>query len=602
MSSSPLPSKIRPSQNQFISDLAQVFRRHRIRSGHSGDICHLGSTLELSTSFRGDLFTLCNAISHMSEMDLSAEAMLDLVARAITGAHESDPPVEIPPQVAASFVSHYNEWNEQNGGMLPGLADEDDDSSSGWSTPPTPFTTAASLSSGSPEEFREFDRTPDPPPPSPPGAVTPESPIGTLTLGELKYYLDDIEQRVTRLQPYLDAVTRSAAASKTAAAQPAQIPAPEPSRRTPQNPADAEYKSRTRPAAVANSAAREPAAEPGEWSLRELRARAAETASAAAASLRKSAQRARPISGAEFGDEPRPLIPEDVSRRRSLMLVGGAAAVAVIITASAIGYRAFSKPADPTPAAATSPDLPELEPAPTSQAGSLASAPTSDQQLHPANSTATISVPSPKTPVPTASVSSNSSWADTIKQWLNPAPPPPATPPLMSAAVPTLPPAGQTTSVVRAPSRTQPMKVIEPFNQRTVAEPPPKNPAQSNVAAAAPIVRPDMPKAADASANRKPIDGEQTVSVPSPVMMAYAVSTPPPTYPTLHHSSVESSVLVQATIGKNGNVINAKAVNGSPDLAAAAIAATEKWRFRPYMLNDTPVEVVTTIRFLFKAH
>src|SRR5438067_2110571 len=111
MSSRPLPSTIRPSQAQFVGDLAQIFRRHKVPFGHPSDIEHLASDLSSNSAFRGDLFTLCTAISHMSEKDLSATELLELVTCAVTGTRNQPRIADLPPGTAAAFVDGYEEWS-----------------------------------------------------------------------------------------------------------------------------------------------------------------------------------------------------------------------------------------------------------------------------------------------------------------------------------------------------------------------------------------------------------------------------------------------------------------------------------------------------------
>ena len=62
---------------------------------------------------------------------------------------------------------------------------------------------------------------------------------------------------------------------------------------------------------------------------------------------------------------------------------------------------------------------------------------------------------------------------------------------------------------------------------------------------------------------------------------------------------VAAEVLLQATIGKDGTVENLRLISGHPMLAPAAIEAVKQWRYKPYYLNDEPIEVETTITVNF---
>jgi len=58
-------------------------------------------------------------------------------------------------------------------------------------------------------------------------------------------------------------------------------------------------------------------------------------------------------------------------------------------------------------------------------------------------------------------------------------------------------------------------------------------------------------------------------------------------------------VIIQATISKTGTITNAKVVGGPAMLQQAALDAIRSWRYRPYLLNNEPVEVETTINVVF---
>ena len=75
----------------------------------------------------------------------------------------------------------------------------------------------------------------------------------------------------------------------------------------------------------------------------------------------------------------------------------------------------------------------------------------------------------------------------------------------------------------------------------------------------------------------------------------------PPKYPANALANhIRGTVLIEATINKDGNVVNPKAVNGDPTLAAAALDAVRQWRYKPYYLDGEPVEVQTQITINFR--
>lgn len=73
-----------------------------------------------------------------------------------------------------------------------------------------------------------------------------------------------------------------------------------------------------------------------------------------------------------------------------------------------------------------------------------------------------------------------------------------------------------------------------------------------------------------------------------------------PAYPALARSArIQGIVVLQAVISKQGTIENLRLLSGHPMLAPAAIEAVRQWRYRPYILNNEPVEVETQITVNF---
>jgi periplasmic protein TonB len=73
-----------------------------------------------------------------------------------------------------------------------------------------------------------------------------------------------------------------------------------------------------------------------------------------------------------------------------------------------------------------------------------------------------------------------------------------------------------------------------------------------------------------------------------------------PSYPALARSArIQGMVLLQAIISRQGTIENLSVMSGHPMLVPAAIDAVRQWRYRPYILNDEPVEVETQITVNF---
>jgi protein TonB len=58
-------------------------------------------------------------------------------------------------------------------------------------------------------------------------------------------------------------------------------------------------------------------------------------------------------------------------------------------------------------------------------------------------------------------------------------------------------------------------------------------------------------------------------------------------------------VEIEATIGTDGTVRNAKVTKGNPMLQKAAIDAVMEWKYKPALLNGRPVESPVQIKLNF---
>jgi len=73
----------------------------------------------------------------------------------------------------------------------------------------------------------------------------------------------------------------------------------------------------------------------------------------------------------------------------------------------------------------------------------------------------------------------------------------------------------------------------------------------------------------------------------------------PPYPPLARQARIQGQVLLQATIGRDGTIENLQVVSGHPLLIGPALQAVKQWRYRPYLLNNEPVEVETQITVNF---
>jgi TonB family protein len=75
----------------------------------------------------------------------------------------------------------------------------------------------------------------------------------------------------------------------------------------------------------------------------------------------------------------------------------------------------------------------------------------------------------------------------------------------------------------------------------------------------------------------------------------------PPIYPpSARAAHISGTVVIQAVVGKDGTIHDAKVVSSPDDsLSQAALDAVRQWRYQPYLLNGEPAAVMTTINLEF---
>jgi TonB family protein len=93
----------------------------------------------------------------------------------------------------------------------------------------------------------------------------------------------------------------------------------------------------------------------------------------------------------------------------------------------------------------------------------------------------------------------------------------------------------------------------------------------------------------------------QVIKVSQGVSEGLVIKRVQPVYPEqARQMRVQGPVQLQATISKDGNISNVKVLTGNAQLARAAVEAVKKWKYKPYYLNNEPVEIQTQIIVNFK--
>ncbi|MGA2569083.1 MAG: TonB family protein [Terracidiphilus sp.] len=97
---------------------------------------------------------------------------------------------------------------------------------------------------------------------------------------------------------------------------------------------------------------------------------------------------------------------------------------------------------------------------------------------------------------------------------------------------------------------------------------------------------------------RQAVEGAKHIS--SGVMAGMLIHKVVPKYPAIPLAiRLSGTVVLEATISRNGTIENLRVLSGPPMLQQAARDAVSQWRYRPYLLNGQPVEVETTVSVEF---
>jgi protein TonB len=164
-----------------------------------------------------------------------------------------------------------------------------------------------------------------------------------------------------------------------------------------------------------------------------------------------------------------------------------------------------------------------------------------------------------------------------------PPPPSPATPPPRPAGNPDVAP-------IEAPAGIAPEPEFEPIE--TAFVPAPELPGVGIIDGAEPIAPPPF---VDVAPTPAPVRVGGHVRPPEKVRDAA------PLYPAIAQAArVEGVVVIEATIGVDGRVEQARVLRSVPLLDQAALAAVQEWTYTPTTLNGVPVPVIMTVTVHFK--
>jgi periplasmic protein TonB len=167
----------------------------------------------------------------------------------------------------------------------------------------------------------------------------------------------------------------------------------------------------------------------------------------------------------------------------------------------------------------------------------------------------------------------------------------PAPPPVIRATPPPAAVANPHAAPLEAPDTIEPDSGFEP----PVLDAAPEGdviPGVGTIDGVGVLIEPPAPKVA---ASQGPVRSGVHVRAPEKVRDVA------PVYPPLALASrAEGVVIIEATIGVDGRVENARVLRSRPLLDEAALAAVRQWVYTPTLLNGVPVPVIMTVTVQFE--
>lgn len=593
-------------EDRFIGDLINLFNRHRIRCGDPQNLESFASDLLSRDALRSDLFTLCTAISHMADADLSGEQLLDLIARALGGAPASkgDGASAIPDSLRSAFLNGFEAWNKREpDDPLPWPpARQPAQANQPLSPSQTPGALSQPTSSERAEpalhtirEALEIARRQTPVGLPPHRASSPGASIEGLTLKELKSLLEDIEHRISRIQPHLQQLTSIVHSAPGSSGSSGKLHESEEIDRSEKlHESESIDLSKTDPAKTGPLKAVDLAAEPD---------------APLAVSPAQPAVVPMPAAGpmAAAGPMPTSVEPNDaafLSRHPYLT----PARHTEPHTSRAAAARATPQGPQPSPSAIERSQDTARQAYVSSSQRSRSSRP----RVRPQAVIVAVGVlllviltsalagvflygclhtgPGFEDPGPTATV-------DQPSPPRQPEDPNAVQPPAVSPATPSgtdaqSPAASQKPELPADPPANSPGATPDSRGSAPAPAPTPAASAASSASRPAGVSNP-TPATHPASPPAHPL------FVPTATMMSYALSAPQPVYPPDQAKGTSGSVVLQVNISREGSVTSARALSGPIEMRPAAVQAMRAWRFKPYLLNGNPAEVTTTLEFVF---
>jgi periplasmic protein TonB len=152
-------------------------------------------------------------------------------------------------------------------------------------------------------------------------------------------------------------------------------------------------------------------------------------------------------------------------------------------------------------------------------------------------------------------------------------------------------------SFTSSPAASAPAQAAAPKNSQ-----PSGAPASSGPAIPSSLKSQMISLTPDAGGNKAPetaLPSIEPVNVPENAERTLLTDQPAPAYPASAKSQ-PGTVVLQVLIDREGNVQDAKFLQGSLAFARSAIDGVKQWKFKPYVMNGRPVSVQTNLTIIFR--
>jgi protein TonB len=130
---------------------------------------------------------------------------------------------------------------------------------------------------------------------------------------------------------------------------------------------------------------------------------------------------------------------------------------------------------------------------------------------------------------------------------------------------------------------------------RTLIEPPPPPPPPPPISSYQ-----QAPAKISGHSSSQPLHYPKRIPLASVIVNNQVIQKTIPVYPPIARAArITGTVVLHAVISTSGSIMELRVVSGPAMLQQSALDAVKNWKYRPYLLNNEPVEVETTVNVIY---